>query len=87
MKNRLVDPLGDQTDRHVARGRDVVEGVRRDAELQQLAAYRRRGTRRVGDQDDRPAAAAKRDQSASEAEGKAATPLCTTPQMSHRMTS
>ena len=55
--------LGDQADRHVARGRDVVEGVGRDAELEQLAADRRRRTGRVGDQDDCPAAAPKGGQS------------------------
>ena len=59
MVERRAAARGDHADRNVAGGDDRVESVGRDAEGERLVADDRIGARRVGDQDDRPAAAAK----------------------------
>ena len=76
-----INPIVD-----VSRRDDGVERVGRNPKLQHLPFDRRRGPRSVADQNDRAAPFLKRN-SASEAGAKEATPLCKTPQMSHRIAS
>ena len=63
VEDGIADPFGNQIDRDVARGRNGVKCMRRDAEPLELAADRRGRPWRVADQNHRAAAPAKGGQS------------------------